>query len=701
MLSREVLRLGFQHDHPPELLESRIAPARRKDLTQPHSHRQRSVPRFLTHPHLKTMKTNSTSIEPLEPRIAPAAVFTFTDVDGDKVTVTTSKGTSDQLDAIFNAAQIVSAGTLGGLQLKEIDFSTAPLDAATGKSIFYGTNLTVTATPQDLTPGNADKSKSGDGFVNIGFLDATNLDGDGIALDLGVVVIDGDLGEIDAGTGTALVPAVKSLTVQSMANFSDDTGVQDYRSKFNGTLTNLTVKSDFRAFGFEVMGGGTLLNATIHGSVVGGTLSSAGNIGTVTIGGDLEYGFVVASGRVKSVSVGGHVFQSEIAGTPLGSVKIGGDLIESDITSGSTLGTVFIGGSMDPGSGGRPTLVRALGKITSVTVGHDLKGGFSTSQIVTDPGSGTIGGSIFGGSGTASGSISSDGAIGVVKIGGSVFGGAGNGTGVIKSNGNITSITIGGSLAGGNSGNNPQPTGTGKIEAGGAISAVKIGGDLRTGGPDSGGIHAKSLGSVAIGGSMFGRGQTFPAAISATWDIGTITVKGSIFFGLITAVGQETPDDDSDFALKKLTVGGGVEETRIVLGYDRALVGKNADAQAGSITVAGDWVSSSITAGVNSGGTDVGDAGDTKLTGFDIRDGEVNSKIASIVIGGQVSGRRDTIALFGFGAEEIGAFKAKGLALALTAGPSTDTFALGRARPVGASLSTSNPDGFAVHVFEV
>jgi hypothetical protein len=43
------------------------------------------------------MKTPS-FIEPLETRIAPAAVLTFTDVDGDIVTITSSKGTLADLN---------------------------------------------------------------------------------------------------------------------------------------------------------------------------------------------------------------------------------------------------------------------------------------------------------------------------------------------------------------------------------------------------------------------------------------------------------------------------------------------------------------------------------------------------------------------------------------------------------------------------
>ena len=75
--------------------------------------------------------------------------------------------------------------------------------------------------------------------------------------------------------------------------------------------------------------------------------------------------------------------------------------------------------------------------------------------------------------------------------------------------------------------------------------------------------------------------------------------------------------------------------------------------------------------------------------------------MASIVIGGQVRASPGANNVFGFAAEEVGAFKYNGITVPLTAGASSDTFALGKTRLVGSSLSTTNADGFAVHVFEV
>lgn len=108
------------------------------------------------------------AIEPLEPRIAPASIFTYTDVDGDLVTVTISKGTTG--DANFVR---VGAGPFEtSQQLQTIDLL--------GHHVFDGANITVAATPQDL---NGDGVMHGDGLANVGFIDASG----GGGIDLGTV----------------------------------------------------------------------------------------------------------------------------------------------------------------------------------------------------------------------------------------------------------------------------------------------------------------------------------------------------------------------------------------------------------------------------------------------------------------------------------------------------------------------------------
>ena len=89
-------------------------------------------------------------IEILEQRIAPATLM-FTDVDGDSVTVTTSKGTDGALSSV---AHFAASG--GGQVLQLLSLTTNP--------VFQGTDLSIL-----VTGNNA-------GHVDVGFIDATNLD---------------------------------------------------------------------------------------------------------------------------------------------------------------------------------------------------------------------------------------------------------------------------------------------------------------------------------------------------------------------------------------------------------------------------------------------------------------------------------------------------------------------------------------------
>ena len=98
-------------------------------------------------------KNTLPSIEPLEPRIAPAAVFTFTDVDGDIVTVKTSKGTNADLAAVLTFSDPAAANPR---QLQTINLSSS--------AGFAGTDLSVTAKRGPT---------GGDGRVNVGYIAPT------------------------------------------------------------------------------------------------------------------------------------------------------------------------------------------------------------------------------------------------------------------------------------------------------------------------------------------------------------------------------------------------------------------------------------------------------------------------------------------------------------------------------------------------
>ena len=236
---------------------------------------------------------------------------------------------------------------------------------------------------------------------------------------------------------------------------------------------------------------------------------------------------------------------------------------------------------------------------------------------------------------------------------------------------------------------------------------------------DTGSIRAVHIGSLVVGGSIVsgqvvgGGSLSRSGWVQAADDIGSITVRGSLLGNatypvLITARGQAAPTATRDMAIGSLRVGGRVEFADIGAGYSQNFRGRNADAQIGSIKVGGDWLASSVVVGLNAGADfRIGTIDDVSLhAGEDFGDGPVAdgrpvSKISSIVIGGQVLGQPGSDTTFGFAAQQIGSFRSGGIALPLRAGASNDRFGVVNTLHVGVSLSATNFDGFAVHVFEI
>src|SRR5688572_11740848 len=94
-------------------------------------------------------RSRAASLELLEARIAPAAVFSFTDADGDTVTVKTSAGTSEHL---------ATGTTVIDGQLQKLDLSMATWGAE-----FAGAAITFSVKKAAAT---------GDGRAHVGYLNA-------------------------------------------------------------------------------------------------------------------------------------------------------------------------------------------------------------------------------------------------------------------------------------------------------------------------------------------------------------------------------------------------------------------------------------------------------------------------------------------------------------------------------------------------
>src|SRR5262249_22896508 len=129
-------------------------------------------------------------------------------------------------------------------QLQELDLSSA-----TWGNKFAGANINISATK--LGP-------EGDGFVNVGWINA-------LGINVGAVTVKGDLGVIDAGAANTTTPGLAGLTVQSLGRLGTTTGAPanadgTLESDVIGPLGTLSVKSDVVGAFLFVSGFG---NATI------------------------------------------------------------------------------------------------------------------------------------------------------------------------------------------------------------------------------------------------------------------------------------------------------------------------------------------------------------------------------------------------------------------------------------------------------
>ncbi len=234
---------------------------------------------------------------------------TFTDPDGDRVTVQTSAG-------VFTKAMFDLRAEGFGFQLEALHLT----DAAFAKA-----NLTLSATPENVDglPG-----KEGDGFVKIGYLDATGID-------LGKVKIAGDLGRIDAGNPADPGPALTFLAVQHLGKqgiTTQDPAAPSLHSDLNGSLSTLRIA---------------------HGIHPGVTLAIAGKLGTATLGGNLTDATLSVLGKLApatqphalalaSLTIGGSVLHSQILA--------GYDLTGAATNADASIGTVIVGGAWSASS---------------------------------------------------------------------------------------------------------------------------------------------------------------------------------------------------------------------------------------------------------------------------------------------------------------------------------------------------------------
>ncbi len=263
---------------------------------------------------------------------ADGKTATYTDVDGDLVTVKSSVGklTPD----LF---KLSGANADGGSTLRQIDIAN--------NDAFKGASFTISAKPQ-LAGGTL----HGDGLANIGAFDADSVN-------LGTVKIAGDVGHIDAST-------IKALTVNSLgaAGLSTQAGHGASLNSVIGKLPQLNVKTN-----------------------VDGVFLTGANFGKLKVGGDVSNSSIVPTSVLKSLTIGGDLDHSRILGgytvfgvnadAQIGKIAVKGDWNASTAVAGIVAGNDGFYGTADDkiATGGKPEIAS---RIASIVIGGQATGSF-------------------------------------------------------------------------------------------------------------------------------------------------------------------------------------------------------------------------------------------------------------------------------------------------------------------------------------
>lgn len=495
----------------------------------------------------------------------------WTDVDGDIVTLSVSKGSF--FDASGNLLtgliSLVDSGTVGGKQLQLLDL--VGNSGVSFGSRFAGANMSITAVPEAGSP------LVSNGRVDVGLIQAAlfiTQELQVIGVDLGVVTVDGDLAKITAGDQYSTT-AIRTLDVYSL-------GVNPGSLAPDSTATSTTLRTQS-----DVLGpiGTVKVKTNVEGflHVLG---AEFGTIGTVKIDGDLKGGApdnsgrITASGRIGSATIGniiggtgnatGVISGTAETGGKLGNVTVLGDVMggsgssSGEISAPSTIGVIKIGGKLAGGSGDDSGSIQSSGTVTSLSLGTLVGGsgkgsgsvrvgtnnsgnaisftgnigavdvtGKDTADDSIKGGSGvnsgridvvgsilslTVAGDVQGNTASGSGAIFSKSTVGVIKIAGNVSGSTGENSGSIQSTGKVTSLSVG-YLAGG---------------AGKGSGAVRVG-------VDNAGAALSSTGSIgtvtflltkdATGDSIIGNTGVNSGLLQAAVNIASVTVKGNVHGG--------------------------------------------------------------------------------------------------------------------------------------------------------------------------
>jgi hypothetical protein len=599
---------------------------------------------------MNTCKRNT--IELLEPRIAPAAVVTFTDVDGDAVTIKVSKGSQEQVE---NALHFTPMGA--GSRLDLIDFAPNPI-------VFKGASVTITA----------EVAGGGDGFVQVGRINAAKDGNPWIGL--GKVIVDGDLGEIDAQAYVRSGMSLVSLTARSLggSGFNLPASGGDGNSGL-GNVGSIILSEDLggslNVFNVKQLTIKGMLDTTLGGSagrigaegigkllvnnVAAGSVFCSGRIGTATLGdltggtGDFS-GYVQAVGGFNSVLVNGSITGG--SGRQSGQIAAGNLLAYVDGTDTSpsygAVGKVVVTGSIIGGAGLASGRLDLLGKTGTVSIAGTLQGGSAD----------LAGGISLGGPPSGSKPFS----IGSLAIG-SVIGGTGDFTAVFPDGfveysqvyveGNLKSLRVTDSITLG------MGIASGRVFVSGALGAATVKNF------SGGSLIAGTIGKMHVSGDVAGTADD-PALIAAQTQIKAIQIDGNLTFGNVFVGAME------------FTFGFASQANDLT----NQTFSKQADCSLGTLLVKGNWQGSNVSVGVDDvDGDGFGNSDDAIVTDGVIDNPFIVAAIKSIVIVGDVQETATVGDRFGIVAQQIGSIRVGTTVVALKRGPANDAI------PIDADLS--------------
>lgn len=280
---------------------------------------------------------------------------TFTDVDGDKVTVKTTAGSFGIANfSIYHTADAVA----GGGQFSQFDISSAE---------FAGAKITIAAKPGP---------HGGDGRVNLGFLDASGVDLDSFSLK-------GDLGRLEIGDAIRNSPAAASIVVDSLGGYGISTQpgiLASLNSHAVGGVTLLTVANDVDGVVFH---GDSLGTVKIGGTMEGATLAVAGQFGSLMLAGDLTRSIVSMGADTKMLAILGDVDQSTFETGGVTTLKLGGSVQGLTFTSHGSVGNTAAAHDV---VGSRFTAESGFGTLTAGAKPGSVKatGGFLIGGALLD-----------------------------------------------------------------------------------------------------------------------------------------------------------------------------------------------------------------------------------------------------------------------------------------------------------------------------